>query len=697
MTLRSVNSIAPMPLWTVLGTLLTAGGALTTSLQAQSLFENQPTVLATQWQPAPGLGGDLFANVPFGDAHQSDIGTTLFGSRLAGVFVTPQNDEALFHGTGPNDLAVLIREGDPIPGLAGVTLGDASGASFGDYHMAADGSLLVACRLSGAGVDPSNDSAVLAGQPGALSVLLREGDPAPGLPGVLYASDFYDESFDSVSRLPVQNRNGVVVFRSVLSGAVDPANDGAIFYGTAGALQLVAREGDTLLNGHVIQGFLPSLELNDAGQALIELVFSQTLGNPVTDDDDRALFRFTAGIGLELLAREGMTVPGTGGATLNNFSFLSWIPNLLGSSFSQDGQVLFSSPLAGGDVVPGQPNEAVCAASATGIVVIARPGNPAVGTAGTYGDLGFVQSFDDAGRVAFTARIEGDPAGLAGDTGLWVGTPAALALVARTGDPAPGTNGATLLPGTNFIMSINPQGQCLFLCSLAGGDANPASDRALYAWDPGLGLILVAREGDSIEVAPGDDRTLEIALWAWLPNGSVTALGHASDGTVATNARMVDSSESIVILNVPHLEVPFVYCAPKTSSGGCVTTIGTSAPLAQPISGMNDYAVTATAVQEGKNGLVFASLSGAAALPFSGGTLCVNPPTKRGPVLGSGGDDPTECDGSYATIVNDGAVIPFGLEASPGSSAWYQYWYRDPQNGAGALGTALSNAVRLDF
>ena len=107
--------------------------------------------------------------------------------------------------------------------------------------------------------------------------------------------------------------------------------------------------------------------------------------------------------------------------------------------------------------------------------------------------------------------------------------------------------------------------------------------------------------------------------------------------------------------------------------------------------------MTATDVQDAKNGLLFAGLSGPASLPFNGGILCVQPPTKRGPILGSGGVDPNACNGSYATLVNDGNVIPVGLDAGAGNSGWYQYWYRDPQNGAGQLGTALSNAVQLDF
>lgn len=141
---------------------------------------------------------------------------------------------------------------------------------------------------------------------------------------------------------------------------------------------------------------------------------------------------------------------------------------------------------------------------------------------------------------------------------------------------------------------------------------------------------------------------------------------------------------------------PVFYCTAKASSAGCIAAIGTSADF-MPQSGADDYFVTAMSVQGRKNGLLFASLSGQANLPFNGGILCSNPPTKRGPIQGSGSDDPFGCLGTYATLVNDGSEIPLGLDGGAGNSVWYQYWYRDPLNGAGNLGTALSNAVRLDF
>lgn len=156
----------------------------------------------------------------------------------------------------------------------------------------------------------------------------------------------------------------------------------------------------------------------------------------------------------------------------------------------------------------------------------------------------------------------------------------------------------------------------------------------------------------------------------------------------------IDSFEILAQSTDPDPGLLNIYCTSKLSSAGCSNVIGTSNLFAQPVSGANDYQVTCSNVQGFKNGLLIASISGPAAIPFVGGTLCINPPLKRGTLMNSGGTTPFTCDGSYATTVNSGLVIPFGLDAGPGNSAWYQYWYRDPQD---AFGSALSNALQLDF
>jgi len=71
----------------------------------------------------------------------------------------------------------------------------------------------------------------------------------------------------------------------------------------------------------------------------------------------------------------------------------------------------------------------------------------------------------------------------------------------------------------------------------------------------------------------------------------------------------------------------------------------------------------------------------------------VAPPTQRAPVQVSDGV-PGACDGFFQQLVNTGEIVPQGMEPGTGNSAWYQWWFRDPDDAAGA---ALSDAVQLDF
>jgi len=145
------------------------------------------------------------------------------------------------------------------------------------------------------------------------------------------------------------------------------------------------------------------------------------------------------------------------------------------------------------------------------------------------------------------------------------------------------------------------------------------------------------------------------------------------------------------------LDDPITYCTAKASSAGCLAQVCTTGSTVQPISSQGDFFVGAAPVDGRRDGLLFGGPAGAANLPFLGATLCVQPPVKRGPIQSSGGTGSSGCSGSFSTLINDGVFLPQGLDAGPGRSAWYQYWYRDPANGAGQLGAALSNAVQLDF
>jgi hypothetical protein len=126
---------------------------------------------------APGLTmsfGTLSTRA-FNDAGQAALRVTLSGSG-----VTAQNDIALLVGE-PGAWNILAREGQTAGGLApGVTLGS---LFFAQALINHDGAGVFEATLSGPGVSTSNDEAIFFGTPGDLHLVAREGDPVAGVPG----------------------------------------------------------------------------------------------------------------------------------------------------------------------------------------------------------------------------------------------------------------------------------------------------------------------------------------------------------------------------------------------------------------------------------------------------------------------------------------------------------------------------------
>ena len=97
-----------------------------------------------------------------------------------------------------------------------------------------------------------------------------------------------------------------------------------------------------------------------------------------------------------------------------------------------------------------------------------------------------------------------------------------------------------------------------------------------------------------------------------------------------------------------------------------------------------------------KIGLFFYSKTGAQALPFQGGFLCIRSPVRRTPPQGSGGNPPPDdCSGSYDLDFD--AWVLSGADPAlqvPGTPVWGQFWSRDP---ASPSTTGLTDAIRFSM
>jgi len=210
------------------------------------------------------------------------------------------------------------------------------------------------------------------------------------------------------------------------------------------------------------------------------------------------------------------------------------------------------------------------------------------------------------------------------------------------------------------------------------GLANGNYDVYTYAWAPDSATFLtnVSVNGSAAQTVGG--------AWPGAHALGVTYAKHTV--TIAAGAILVDltissgfaSTNGFQIVGAGSCAAPIIYCTAKTSSNGCVPSIGfTGTPTPA-----GNLTATCTQVETGQLGVLFHGQSGPAAIPFQGGFLCVNPPVVRMPFTNSGGAG--VCAGNYSNNLSS-------LTGTPGLTFNAQYWFRDVGS---ASGTGLSNGLQ---
>ena len=132
-------------------------------------------------------------------------------------------------------IAPVAHEGDPVPGMLGVTYS----YIWDRPRIDGAGNVLFQAYIDGPGISGGNDLALFYGPPGGIEVLIREGDPAPGFEsGVIVLSLYYG--------WPALSESGWAAFNAKLSGPGIAAgvNDRAMFAGPPGDIQKVYQLAD---------------------------------------------------------------------------------------------------------------------------------------------------------------------------------------------------------------------------------------------------------------------------------------------------------------------------------------------------------------------------------------------------------------------------------------------------------------------
>jgi hypothetical protein len=351
--------------------------------------------------------------------------------------------------------------------------------------------------------------------------VLAAGDPAPGVIGATMINT--SAAIDS----PVMDQNGALLFRGRMLGAVTGADDRAYFYGHSnGNLRLVARASDQApgcLPGTLLRSSSPTAgsvglqtppKISPFGEFVL---FRSKLYDPVTPANtpttsDTGVFYGTVSGGLLLLAREGEQMPSLPAGVLWGEMDNGNLPTGQMYHVNAGGAVLFQTPLAGA-VTTG--DDAVMVTGSPGsLQIVSREGDvlpdgsivsvQATTPTGSV-TLGFTSQLNASGQVLHDMRfsITSGSATATNDRALALWSGGTNVIIAREGDAAPGTVGASFLDGTGWspvASMLTRSGNTTLAAALSGGDvAGTTNNRALYFG--GLaGWVMVMRKGD---LAPG--------------------------------------------------------------------------------------------------------------------------------------------------------------------------------------------------
>lgn len=270
-----------------------------------------------------------------------------------------------------------MRLGEAAPGTApGVNF--ASLFSSGGNAIDSTGQVGFFAQLGGTSVDDSNDRGVWQEQDGSLTLLAREGSPAPGTEDSVVFTSMIPGLSEYVGR-------GRIPIRAGLGGTgVTAANNSGVWSQAGGNLHLVARKGASAPGtdaGVNFTGF-QTPEFNDSGEPTFFALLSGTGVTPLFNDSG---IWSEGGGTMHLVARAGMAAPGTAAGI--RFGGLTGYGDPV---INDAGQVAFYATLAGPGVTTGDA-KGIWAEGPNGLQLVARTGQ---GIRLANGATGIISNFD---------------------------------------------------------------------------------------------------------------------------------------------------------------------------------------------------------------------------------------------------------------------------------------------------------------
>jgi hypothetical protein len=381
---------------------------------------------------------------------------------------------------------------------------------------------------------------------GTLSLVAREGDPAPGMPG--------QQKYGVLNTVLLLGDAGRVGFVNLTRVNGSPS-ESAVYAGVPGSVAIVARSGvqaPGVPAGAVFGGFDFAFNHGAMKPSGTQVVNGAVTGGGTTTSNDEGFWVGSTAANLTLAAREGTQAPGLPAGALYGDFFGVFPANNAAGKLAFRGKLQTTS---GG--VTADTDGAIWSGQVGAFVPLAREGDQAPGAPAGAVYAGFGDPvLDAAGRTAFQAALKPGAAGLTAErvNGLWSErTAGTVALLVREGTQAPGAPAGATFDRFDRPF-VNARGELAFtgkLKTTSGGDTT-LTDSGLWVADADGQIALIAREGDPFQVAPGAFRTIkEITLPNFATGGEdglTTAFG---DDQLVFRLTFTDNSSGVFTAAVP--------------------------------------------------------------------------------------------------------------------------------------------------
>lgn len=527
-----------------------------------------------------------------------------------------------------SQIEVLVLEGDSVPGIGNVTRID-------HISLSETGEWLVEADTDHANTDA--DTVVLRNG----TLFLREGQAVAQPAGATL------DAFDSMRF----NLSGELSFNHFLDGTTGSSDDSGVYFNSS----LVVQEGSVtgavgFSPGTTYLGFFETHLLSNRRILVVSTMDDPNLGTSL----DSALIWLEVDAAGALLSetvlhKEGDFLPG------QIESVESFATNPHGIAVNDSGSIIFGVDVTGSTSL----DDAVYLDG----TLLAQEGSASPLAGRLWRNLGSSKvDLSSNGHWVMSGFVDGDTA-----------TDSVIirdgVLFRQEGDAVPGLPAFQFTSFGSGPVEVSSGGGVLWYGDW--DDPDTTRDTGLFFND-----VMLVQEGVTMIQGQAVDTIRGIQ------DGYVMS---DDGGTVLFEAILADGSEGVFRISTGTTST---YCTAKVNSLGCLPSIGGSGTPSLSLPGPFD--ITANSVLNNKPGILFYGF-GPNALPFQGGFLCVQPPTKRTPPQFSGGNPPPDdCSGQYTFDFN--AWLQGGGDPSvvSGTQVYSQYWTRDPSSPST---TGLSNGL----